>query len=57
MEEVLNIDLLTADMWCRIGFLPSTHLGLPLGDPYKKIDMWNPGLENLQKWLTGWKSS
>lgn len=36
MGEVLNLDMLAADLECRLGSLSSTHLGLPLESTYKQ---------------------
>lgn len=55
MGEVPNIDMLAADLVCRIGTLPITYLSLPLGASYKQLDVWNPILERMQRRLAGWK--
>ena len=40
---------------CRIGVLPLTYLGLPLGASFKAFLVWNPILEKIEKRLAGWK--
>ena len=37
IERVENIDDLALDFGCRVGSLPSTYLGLPLGAPFKSV--------------------
>ena len=40
---------------CRVGNLPMTYLGMPLGSSYKTPTIWNPILERMEKKLSGWK--
>ena len=37
--RVENIDDLALDFGCRVGSLPSTYLGLPLGAPFKTVSV------------------
>ena len=39
--RVENIDDLALDFGCRVGSLPSTYLGLPLGAPLKSVTVWD----------------
>ncbi|RVW23847.1 LINE-1 reverse transcriptase-like [Vitis vinifera] len=39
--RVENIDDLTLKFGYRVGSLPSTYLGLPLGAPFKSISVWD----------------
>ena len=32
-----NIEVLTAELGCKVGSLPTTYLGLPLGAPHKSV--------------------
>ena len=41
---------------CRIGTLPMTYLGMPLGASYKSPTIWNPILEKIKWKLAGWKT-
>ena len=36
---------------CRVGKLPTTYLGLPLGASFKSTSMWYPMKEKFQKRL------
>ena len=40
---------------CRIGVLPMTYLGMPLGVSHKSPSIWNPILEKIEQKLAGWK--
>ncbi|RVW47166.1 hypothetical protein CK203_070193 [Vitis vinifera] len=39
--RVENIDDLALDFGCRVGSLPSTYLGLPLGALFKSVTVWD----------------
>ena len=45
MGRVENFDDLAMEFGCRVGSLPCTYLGLPLGAPFKSIDSleWSEG--------------
>ena len=45
MGRVDNFDDLAMEFGCRVGSLPCTYLGLPLGAPFKSIDSleWSEG--------------
>ena len=36
-----NVGVLAAKLGCKIGSLPSSYLGLPLGAPYKSVAAWD----------------
>ena len=55
IERVENIDDLALDFGCRVGSLPSTYLGLPLGAPFKSISVWDGVEERFRKRLAMWK--
>ena len=40
---------------CRIGTLPMTYLGMPLGASHKSPTIWSPILEKTERKLAGWK--
>ena len=49
--EVNNVHVLG----CRVGALPMTYLGMPLGGSHKSPSIWNPILEKIERKLAGWK--
>ena len=53
--EVNNIHALAEILGCRIGSLPMTYLGMPLGASHKSPSIWNPILEKINRRLAGWK--
>ena len=53
--EVNNVQALVEILGCRVGALPMTYLGMPLGAPYKSPSIWNPILEKFERKLAGWK--
>jgi hypothetical protein len=53
--EVLNLQQLAGILCCRIGSLPMSYLGLPLGASFKASSVWNPILEKVERRLAGWK--
>lgn len=54
--EVLNLDMLAADLECGRGYLPSTYLGLPLGSLYKQKEAWHLVIDRMKQCLNGWKA-
>ena len=55
IREVSNIQTLANILQCRVGSLPMTYLGMPVGTSYKTGFIWNPILERMEKKLSGWK--
>ncbi|WKA01785.1 hypothetical protein VitviT2T_020047 [Vitis vinifera] len=53
--RVENINDLALKFGCRVGSLPSTYLGLPLGAPFKSISVWDGVEERFRKRLAMWK--
>ena len=53
--EVPNVHVLAEILGCRIGSLPMTYLGMPLGASHKSPTVWNPILERIECKLAGWK--
>uniref|UniRef100_A0A2N9G0Y7 Uncharacterized protein n=1 Tax=Fagus sylvatica TaxID=28930 RepID=A0A2N9G0Y7_FAGSY len=53
--EVNNVSLLADILCCKVGALPMTYLGMPLGASFKASSVWNPILENIERKLAGWK--
>ena len=54
--EVPNVNALAHFFGCRVDYLPSTYLGLPLGASYKRKVVWDPVVERFHKRLAGWKA-
>ena len=53
--EGIPMETLAAVLGCKIGSLPTSYLGLPLGAPYKSIRVWDVVEERLRKRLSLWK--
>nr|XP_016508236.1 PREDICTED: uncharacterized protein LOC107825833 [Nicotiana tabacum] len=53
--EVANIDVLSHVLECKLGSLPTTCLGLPLGALHKDTTVWNPVIQRVEKRLAGWQ--
>lgn len=53
--EVINIEELAADLGCKVGCLPSSYLGLPLGAKYRSKAIWDPVVERFERRLASWK--
>ena len=51
--EVGNLQVLADILCCRIGKLPMTYLGMPLGSNFKTLSIWNPIIEKMEKRLAG----
>jgi hypothetical protein len=51
-----NLSTLADIMCCRIGALPMTYLGMPLGASFKSKSIWNSIVEKMECKLVGWKS-
>ena len=53
--RVNDIEDLALELGCKVGGLPSYHLGLPLGAPFKSKVVWDSVEERFRKRLTIWK--
>ena len=49
--RVENAELLTIVLDCKVGSLPSTYLGLPLGASHKSVMVWDGVEERMRKKL------
>ena len=56
LGRVENVEMLAVELGCKVGRLPSTYLGLPLGTRYKSVRVWDGVEERLRKRLALWKS-
>ena len=50
-----NVHVLARLLGCRVGNLPMSYLGMPLGASHKSSSIWNPILEKYERRLAGWK--
>ncbi|RVW28885.1 putative ribonuclease H protein [Vitis vinifera] len=55
MGRVENVEVLASELGCKVGSLPSTFLGLPLGAPHKSVVVWDGVEERMRKRLALWK--
>ena len=51
----INLEEFAEVLGCKMGSLPSTYLGLPLGAPYKSSKVWEGVEERFKKRLVLWK--
>ena len=38
--RITDVDVLALELGCKVGALPSSYLGLPLGTPHNSIAVW-----------------
>ena len=50
-----NLVLLANELGCRIGNLPTTYLGLPLGMYCNFVSIWDGVEERFRRKLASWK--
>ena len=55
MGRVENLEELALVLGCKVGMLPTTYLGLPLGAPYNSLVAWDGVEERFRKRLALWK--
>ena len=53
--NVPNLEEFAKVLRCKVGAIPTTYLGLPLGAPYKFSKVWEGVEERFQKKLAWWK--
>ena len=51
-----DVEELAAAIGCKVGSLPTTYLGLPLGAQYRLLAVWDGVEERMRKKLATWKS-
>ena len=49
--EVQELDVMAMEIGCRVGSLPSSYLGLPLGAPNKALSAWDGVEERVRRRL------
>ena len=52
---VVNMEVLANELRCKIGALPSSYLGLPLGAQHNSMADWDVIEESFRRKLTLWK--
>jgi hypothetical protein len=53
--KVDDVESLAHILGCRIGSLPMTYLGMPLGASFKSLSIWNGVIEKVERRLASWK--
>ena len=53
--EVEEIEEMVVELGCRVGSLPSSYLGLPLGAHHKALSVWDGVEERMRRRLALWK--
>uniref|UniRef100_A0A2N9J9F5 Reverse transcriptase domain-containing protein n=1 Tax=Fagus sylvatica TaxID=28930 RepID=A0A2N9J9F5_FAGSY len=53
--SVPDVEELAVVLGCKVGTLPMSYLGLPLGSSFKDKTIWNGIVEKLETRLAGWK--
>ena len=53
--SVPDVEELAVVLGCKVGKLPMSYLGLPLGSSFKDKTIWNGIVEKLETRLAGWK--
>ncbi|XP_060216840.1 uncharacterized protein LOC132644271 [Lycium barbarum] len=56
INEVTDLESLAEKLGGKVGELPTTYLGMPLGAKSKSKGIWNGVVEKCEKRLTNWKS-
>ena len=51
-----NVNALAHFFGCTVDYLPSSYLGLPLGEPTRAKSVWDPIVERFHKRLARWKA-
>ena len=52
---VANMEELALELGCKVGTLPTTYLGLPLGAKHKALSVWDSVEERFRERLASWK--
>ena len=53
--RVENLEVLALEVGCKVGKLPTSYLGLPLGAHHKSVVVWDGVEESFRKRLAMWK--
>ena len=52
--SIAEVDSLALELGCKVGALPSSYLGLPLGAPHNSVAVWDGIEERFRKRLALW---
>ena len=50
-----NVEELALELGCKVGSLPTSYMGLPLGAKHKALGVWDSVEERFRKRLASWK--
>ncbi|RVW58883.1 hypothetical protein CK203_104241 [Vitis vinifera] len=53
--RVLNIEGLALELGCKVGGIPSSYLGMPLGAAFNSLAVWDGVEERFRRRLAMWK--
>ena len=53
--SAVNMEVLVNEIGCKIGALPSSYLGIPLGAQHNSVAVWDVLEERFQRKLALWK--
>ncbi|RVX20087.1 Transposon TX1 uncharacterized 149 kDa protein [Vitis vinifera] len=53
--RVLNIDGLALELGCKVGGIPSSYLGMPLGAAFNSVAVWDGVEERFRRRLAMWR--
>ena len=53
IREVVDVHALVEILGCRVGTLPMSYFGMPLGASCNSPSIWNPILEKFERKLAG----
>ncbi|KAG5575092.1 hypothetical protein H5410_055226 [Solanum commersonii] len=56
VNEVPQIKEMAGILGCSVGKLPTTYLGMPLGNNHKALEIWDGILEKTEKKLSRWNT-
>ena len=56
VKDVSNIQCLANILSCKVENLPTTYLGMPLGNTHKELEIWDGVVEKTEKNLATWKT-
>ena len=57
VNTVPNIEDLDYKLGGKVGELPTTYLGMPLGNNHKELVIWDGIIEKTEKRLANWKAN
>lgn len=53
--KVGNLNAPENILFCKIGSLPMTYIGMPFGAPFQAFSIWDPIIEKMERKLSLWK--